>query len=188
MTEWYYGKDGQQHGPIDEAALRAREARGDLGPDDLVWCEGMENWRPYREVLGANSPPPLEQERSAAAAEGEGSVPPAVFGSPYAPPKAGGVPSQAPPGGPGNNSFAVVSLICGILSLTFFCLCGGIFLGIPAVIFGHLSLNQLNAVDNRERGRGMAVAGLVCGYCGLAITLFFMLTGDTQVQFDGVGP
>lgn len=187
MTEWYYGKDGLQSGPVDEATLRARAASGEIGPDDLVWCEGMESWRPYREVLGPDSPPPLESQPGRNDGEATAGEPSPVPASPYAPPATdpGGVPG---PADPGTNSFAVVSLVCGILSLVFFCLCGGIFLGVPAVIFGHLSLNQLNAEGNRQDGRGMAVAGLVCGYCGLAITLFFMLMGDTDVRFDGVGP
>jgi hypothetical protein len=69
-------------------------------------------------------------------------------------------------------------MICGILSLVFFCFCGGLFLGIPAVICGHLSLNQLNASGNSQQGRGMAVAGLICGYLGIAFFIIMMLGGN----------
>ena len=41
MAEWYYGKDAQQFGPIDEATLRARIATGEVSGSDLIWTEGM---------------------------------------------------------------------------------------------------------------------------------------------------
>ena len=36
-----------------------------------------------------------------------------------------------------------------------------------AVVFGHLSLNQLKV--RNERGRGMAIAGLVLGYVSIGV-------------------
>ncbi|MGY8659191.1 MAG: DUF4339 domain-containing protein, partial [Verrucomicrobiales bacterium] len=50
MMEWFYGKEGQQYGPIDEATLRARISTGEVGPKDLVWTEGMAKWTPLQEV------------------------------------------------------------------------------------------------------------------------------------------
>ena len=44
-----------------------------------------------------------------------------------------------------------------------------------AVIFGHVALNQLNRPDNRQGGRGMAIAGLVLGYIGIAVLAYFVL-------------
>ena len=44
MIEWFYGKGGQQFGPIDEVTLSARIATGEIGPQDLVWNEGMDSW------------------------------------------------------------------------------------------------------------------------------------------------
>lgn len=185
MTEWYYGKDGQQHGPVDEATLRARAARGEVGPEDLVWCEGMENWQAYRVVMGGSSdPPPLASE----AKEAPQGPPPAGDPSPYAPPSASpeGADYRAAPGVAATNGLAIASMVCGILSLVFFCLCGGVFFGIPAVICGHLGLNQLNAPENKQQGRGMALAGLICGYLGLAVFLLLLITGDTNVQYESV--
>ncbi|HTW94542.1 MAG TPA: RDD family protein [Tepidisphaeraceae bacterium] len=42
---WYYAKDNRQIGPVDHAVLRDLIARGVVGPADLVWTEGMPNWR-----------------------------------------------------------------------------------------------------------------------------------------------
>lgn len=40
-TLWYYAKDGNQSGPVNEAQLQELAKRGDLSPDDLVWHAGL---------------------------------------------------------------------------------------------------------------------------------------------------
>lgn len=89
--------------------------------------------------------------------------PPVVVGQPAAPdplsyPPVGywsGSTQPSGPGKPGTNGLAVASMILGIL--WFF------FIGsILAVIFGHISLHQIRR--RNQRGRGMAIAGLVLGY------------------------
>lgn len=44
--KWYYAKSGQRYGPLPAARLRKMVQQGDLSPDDLVWCRGMEDWQP----------------------------------------------------------------------------------------------------------------------------------------------
>jgi hypothetical protein len=222
MIEWFYGKEGQQFGPIDEATLSARIAAGEIGPQDLVWKEGMDSWKPLQEIRhlapSGNHPqsqdpegltPELSQSSYAPPAEIKAPAlddsfvdevpqssyaPPAeikapalddsfvdeVPQSPYSPPVEGVEGASYTPGPslPVTNGLAIASMICGILSLVFFCFCGGLFLGIPAVICGHLSLNQLNASGNSQQGRGMAVAGLICGYLGIAFFIIMMLGGN----------
>jgi len=39
-----------QYGPFDEATLRSRIATGEIAPQDFVWREGMESWKPLQEV------------------------------------------------------------------------------------------------------------------------------------------
>lgn len=189
MTEWFYGKEGQQYGPVNEATLRARAATGEVGPNDLVWCEGMENWQPFREVIGPpGSPPPLpstSSRRSEGASEdlqSPGST------SPYEPPasSAEGGAFRSAPGLPDTNGPAIASLVCGVLSLAFFCLCGGIFFGIPAILCGHIALSQLNATLNQRSGKELAIAGLICGYCGLALFIFLMLRGEVRFNVDEI--
>jgi hypothetical protein len=56
--------DGQQAGPFDVAALKARVQSGSLKRDTLVWCEGMAEWSPAGTVdavarLFGATPPPL---------------------------------------------------------------------------------------------------------------------------------
>ncbi|BDH59078.1 hypothetical protein MTP03_40170 [Tsukamurella sp. PLM1] len=58
---------------------------------------------------------------------------------------------------PKTNTMAVLALVFGVM--------GG-FLGI---VFGHIALSQIKRTG--EQGRGMALAGLILGYIGLAVTI-----------------
>jgi hypothetical protein len=49
---WYYAVDDQEHGPITSAQLKSLAEAGKLKPDDLVWREGLDDWKPAREVSG----------------------------------------------------------------------------------------------------------------------------------------
>jgi hypothetical protein len=58
------------------------------------------------------------------------------------------------------NGFAIASLVLGILWLYWV---GSIL----AVIFGHIALTQ--TAPGGQGGRGLAIAGLVLGYIGIAL-------------------
>lgn len=60
---------------------------------------------------------------------------------------------------PTTNGLAIASLVLGILWLYWV---GSIL----AIIFGHVALHQIG--ERRQGGRGLAIAGLVLGYIGLA--------------------
>ena len=51
-TQWYLYKDGQQQGPFSRQALDQKSQTGAIGPGDLVWTEGMENWTRADRVEG----------------------------------------------------------------------------------------------------------------------------------------
>jgi hypothetical protein len=85
------------------------------------------------------------------------------------------------------NSMAVASLVCGIgefftLGLT----------AIPAIVLGHTARRQIR--QTRERGDGMAVAGLVFGWAGVGLIalvllgLFLVVTAATHGQSVVVKP
>jgi len=63
------------------------------------------------------------------------------------------------------NGFAVASLVLGIAVL-----CTGIFGAILAVIFGNVALGRIDAAQGAEKGRGLAIAGIVLGWIGIALT------------------
>lgn len=59
-NEWYYAKDGQQQGPVSAKELKRLADAGQLGAGDLVWKEGMPDWKPAADVKGlvaAAAPP-----------------------------------------------------------------------------------------------------------------------------------
>jgi len=72
------------------------------------------------------------------------------------------------------NPVAIAALVCGIAQfLGGLLLVGNIVLAIPAVICGAIGLKQINR--RGERGRGMAIAGLVLGILGVAYFLLIVL-------------
>ena len=44
MADWYYASGGQQLGPVSLESLQGMARSGQLGPDDLVWTNGMAEW------------------------------------------------------------------------------------------------------------------------------------------------
>ncbi len=141
MKQWYYGENGQRLGPISEADLGSLIAAGRIGPATLLWHEGMAQWKPLGQV----------------SAEGGLAILPPSSGYDLLRPAA-------------TSGLAIASLICGILGLVLSCMFMS-FLGIPAVICGHMAMHQIENSRNLVVGRGMALAGLICGYLCLLITL-----------------
>lgn len=50
--EWHYTNDGNQQGPVSASELKEFAASGSLSPSDLVWKEGMSDWKPASSVKG----------------------------------------------------------------------------------------------------------------------------------------
>jgi len=50
---WYYSRDDElKRGPVTSSELHRLAFKRKLGPDDLVWCHGMEQWVPARTIRG----------------------------------------------------------------------------------------------------------------------------------------
>jgi hypothetical protein len=66
-SEWHYSKNGTSFGPESSQRLKELAASGELGPDDLVWKEGMREWARASTLKGLfleaaakpTGPPPL---------------------------------------------------------------------------------------------------------------------------------
>lgn len=76
-----------------------------------------------------------------------------------------GIPSQTK-----TAPLAVWSLVLGILSLV----CFSIFTGIPGVVCGHKALSKIKNSGGALSGQGLAIAGLVTGYLGIAWAVLFI--------------
>ncbi len=73
-------------------------------------------------------------------------------------------PNQAPK----TDGFAITSMVLGIIAVLT-CIYG-IILGIIAVVFGHLAIGKIKR-NSALGGKGMAIAGLVCGYVAIAASI-----------------
>jgi hypothetical protein len=74
-----------------------------------------------------------------------------------------GAPAYGQPTGAKTNTLAIVSLVASIAGMVII----PIIASIAGVICGHISLGQIKQTG--EQGRGMAVAGLIIGYVGIAL-------------------
>jgi len=78
--------------------------------------------------------------------------------SPYAAPAAGDA-----------KGLSIASMVTGIVSLVLLFFYLGWLTGIAAVIFGHIAMKKEPA------GKGMALAGLITGYCAIGLSLIFLV-------------
>jgi hypothetical protein len=81
-------------------------------------------------------------------------------------------PFQPPLSGQGDDkTLAIVSLVCGILSLT----CCGAVTGIAALITGYMAKNNVENDPQQYGGRGMALAGMIMGGISIVLTVLWLV-------------
>ena len=82
------------------------------------------------------------------------------------------LPTETPAPAPVSKTegLAIWSLVLGVLSL----MCFSIFAAIPGVICGHKALSKIKRSGRASEGKGLAIAGLVTGYMGIAWAIVFI--------------
>jgi hypothetical protein len=150
MDKIYLVRGTEQTGPFTEAEVRAQLASGAIAGDTLVWWEGLPEWSPISSTpLAATATP----------SPGPAPVPPA--------PAAAGLDSGAKKTSP----LALTSLITGIVGLpAILCWPIALALDVTAIITGHMARGRIRK-DPSQSGSGMALAGLICGYIGILLTI-----------------
>lgn len=88
-------------------------------------------------------------------------------------PAAPGYPGYGRPVSSGTNGLAIASLVCGIVSIPLTCLYVGVLFGIAAVIMGVIAMKQVK--ETGQEGHGMALAGVITGGVGIALSLGYIL-------------
>lgn len=170
MADWFYGKDGTQHGPISDQEIGGLISSGQIDGTTIIWREGMADWLPISQVAEF-------QSILTPASTGEnGTVPGSSQnlnqGNPYTAPAAQNTPAAATYTAIPTDGLSIASLVCGIMAIIS-CYIWGLF-GLPAVICGHMSLKKINRSPTPIQGKGMAIAGLTCGYIGIALQVLMI--------------
>ena len=73
---------------------------------------------------------------------------------------------------PQTNGMAIASLVLGIASIA---MCLGPFAAIPALITGYKARTEIDRTGGVQEGRAMAVAGIVLGWVGAALTVILIV-------------
>ena len=153
----YFVRDaaGNSYGPATLQLLQQWIAEGRITPQMQVSVSGTDQYRTAAEI------PELAQAFSLAALR----VSPNAFAQ-----------TTATPSNPAYNyapaksqGLAIASLVCGCAS--FMC----IIFSILAIIFGHIARGQVRREPERYNGAGMALAGLILGYCWIALSAIILI-------------
>lgn len=104
---------------------------------------------------------------------------PGQYGQPYGqgsygPGSGGSTPQRK------TNGLAVASLVLGILWV---CGVGSIL----ALIFGYMGKKQIDESQGQQEGRGMAIAGIVLGWIGVAFLVLYiilLIAGAATFEFQ----
>lgn len=102
MSQWYYTSGGAQQGPVSTSDLQSWIANSQIALTELVWREGMADWKPISQVPElAASAPAVAGGYGVSDAQYPGYAQQAAYGgqpaNPYANPNAGGSVGYATP-------------------------------------------------------------------------------------------
>lgn len=141
---------------IDRRRMKGGTSMSDTSQGPGWWLASDGKWYPPQSATppAASTPPPTPPTAPMAAPPGQPQPP--VY---YAPVQ------------PRNDGMAVAGLVCGITALPMILACGvGTILGILGVVFGILGMKRVERSGGTLTGRGMGLAGAICG--GVAIAIF----------------
>ena len=143
------GVDGKEYGPVGLEQLKQWVSEGRLTTQTRVQQVGAPDWKAASEI------PELAALLAARTGIAAARVP---------------APLPTRPATGHQTGLATTSLVLGILGF-FTCLTS-----IPAVICGHIALNNTKRSPEQYGGSGQAVAGLVMGYVVIALGVFLVPT------------
>jgi hypothetical protein len=149
------GADGKEYGPITADQLRGWIAENRANAQTRVLPEGSAEWKPLSEI--PEFAPALFGAPAAAAASAPGPI------------------SIAPSQAPKTNPMALTGMISGILSVTCGLCCYGLPFNVLGIIFSLVGLSQIKNDPAPQKGRGMAIAGLVLSIISIAFALLILI-------------
>ena len=191
--EYHIGREGQQLGKFQDAQIVEGLKQGNFRPTDLAWTEGMSTWEPlgslpqFQSIVSAAAPVEPEPPTSVTPA----AEPVRIPSQPPAPASTfDTVPvtpvTVLPPVTAAKSPLAVVSLVCGIISIPGVFCCFGYLTAPAAVICGHIALSEINQSTHLESSRGLAKTGLILGYVSLGLAALSILF-SLAINMSGLG-
>ena len=170
--KFHVNRDGNQFGPYEQSEAKSFYALGNIAATDLVWCEGMAEWKAAAQVFGApamaNAVPPI--------------VPPAA--PPVAPPHMPPIQQQqqqvplmssghaAPQGGysaqPATQGLPLPPKLHWGLVLLFGFLTFGIFI----MVWMFIQASWVRKIDARSNAVIYLIAYLLLALIGGSMTIF----------------
>jgi hypothetical protein len=166
----HIARNGQPLGPFSLEEVNRQLAAGTISLSDQAWYEGAAGWAPLSTVPGVSS--------SASTGSTSPIPPPATPPTPsvpvVTPPAAGGPVTAVPPPSAPTEQLAIWSLVLSLLAVCGFCCTPVGITAIGGVICGHLALSRIKERPELQ-GHGLALAGLIIGYCAIAGWLLKML-------------
>jgi hypothetical protein len=161
------GADGLEYGPVDRDTLKSWIIEGRANAQTKVQPAGSTEW-----VLLGQVPEFLEVSAS---------VPPSP------PPTLRPLPT--PVSAVRTNPLAVASLVLGLLSLTVFFCCSGLPCNLAGMVCSLIALVQIHNDPSRQKGKGLAIAGLVLSLLSIVLGVVFHLVslkfGDGHFPHHG---
>jgi hypothetical protein len=164
MTMVSIARDGKNFGNFSEDAVREGLRSGRFLLTDLAWREGMATWQPlsqfseFASVQPGGTPPP---------------TPPLAPTTPL-PPVSGVATSRTEP-------LAIWSLVLSLVGL----FCCGLLFGVPGIICGYMARSKIQK-NPALQGQGLATAGLVIGYVGVAFWLIYIVFFGGMAVLEGI--
>jgi hypothetical protein len=124
---------------------------------------------------GPYSPPPPYAPPPASASPNPYAPPNVPAPNPYAPPGYGQYPPGVYPHYGGTNGLATASLILGLVG---WIPCG--IGSIVGIVLGFVALGQIRAAGGAQSGDGVAKAGIILGFVGIALVIgYFVVAAAT---------
>jgi hypothetical protein len=161
VSNWYFLRDGRQFGPCSWDDLCRNGRTGELRTSDLVWTDGMSEWKPAAFIPGIVQTSPAEQSFAP-----QGQAVPYFYGHPVAQKRLGDDPMMRMLLPVGRSGWAIAAGYLGLMSFLVLFAPFALTSGIVAVV-------DIRRHPDRH-GMGRAVFGIVMGALGSAALLLVL--------------
>ena len=163
------GADQKEYGPVSADQVRQWISEKRLDAQSVARLEGTEEWKP------------LSQFPDFAGAV----VSPAPGASPQMPATLAPL-TPVGPSAPRTNPMALAGFVMGLCTVVLGCCCYGMPFNILGIVFSAIGLSQINKNPQMEKGRGLAIAGLVLSIVATIVAVIAGLVFGMVFNLDEI--